>query len=55
MEAEKFIFAILNRSDEETDFVENFDEEVFSILCQMTPKIKSKNKKKKKTKDPDLK
>ena len=55
MEAEKLLYSILNRSDEETEFVENFDQDVFSIRLpdeNQPVQPKTKQKKKKKTDDP---
>jgi hypothetical protein len=52
---EKTVYAILNRSDEESEFIENFDQDIFSIRLpdskkQSEPEKKSKTNKQ--TKDP---
>ena len=54
-EIERIVFSILNRSDEESVFIENFDQDIFSIRLpdsenQLKPEKKSKSKQK--TKEP---
>jgi hypothetical protein len=57
MEVEKLIYSILSRADEETELVENFDDEVFSVSLpdeSQTILPKAKQKKKKKTNVPEI-
>ena len=59
MEAEKLVYDVLNRTDEEKDVIENFDEDVFSIKMpdntEQTKPTNKKGKHKKETKPPKIK
>lgn len=59
-EIEKIVYAILNRSDEESEFIENFDQDIFSIRLpdsknQGEQENKPKTKQKTKQPRPDIK